>query len=335
MREAIKNLNMKNGQNPGLLFQRFLSKHDTKDSGKASLLEAVKTAGGNREVSGLYEIAYKNWDTIFDGEKTARNDFKTVGRLIVGLGTENVVESGIRLNHIYGYPILPGSALKGLAAHYCAHVWGETEPRYKKGEEFHKLLFGVTDDSGCVIFHDSWLVPDNTNPFVLDVITPHHQDFVDGKGAPTDYDSPVPVPFLSVKGAFTVGVTWNGPEVDFAILKGWTKLAFNCLAIALAEWGIGGKTSSGYGRMTEVDSKKRVEPSSTEGMPRKGEKIQAVLQTAPKKDNPWRATTVIAIKGNPRTGPIEGTAPQTPIPGSTVDLIITEIDEKSIKFKWS
>lgn len=35
-------------------------------------------------------------------------------RLVVGLGTDNVLETGITLHHLYGVPIIPGSALKGL-----------------------------------------------------------------------------------------------------------------------------------------------------------------------------------------------------------------------------
>ncbi len=75
-------------------------------------------------------------------------------------------------------PIIPGSALKGLAAHYCDQVWGPTDEKFKKPtraedetyrkflagkgpkpkDNFHRLLFGTTDDSGCITFHDAWYV---------------------------------------------------------------------------------------------------------------------------------------------------------------------------------
>ena len=35
-------------------------------------------------------------------------------------------------------PIIPGSALKGLAAHYCDQVWGPTEEKFK-GEKGRKV----------------------------------------------------------------------------------------------------------------------------------------------------------------------------------------------------
>ncbi len=35
-------------------------------------------------------------------------------------------------------------------------------------------------------------------------MTPHHPKWLDGSVAPTDFDSPTPVPFLSVTGTFRV-----------------------------------------------------------------------------------------------------------------------------------
>jgi CRISPR-associated protein Cmr6 len=189
--------------------------------------------------------------------------------MIVGLGSENVLETGIRLHHNYGMPIIPGSALKGLAAHYCDQVWGERDnptpsenalnfrgarkedrtrnrPAEPQGK-FHQLLFGSTDDSGCITFHDAWLTPDSPKPLVLDVMTPHHPKWLDGSVPPTDFDSPTPVPFLSVMGKFRVAVSWCGPPSDKA--KGWTEFATSLICSALNDWGIGGKISSGYGRL--------------------------------------------------------------------------------------
>src|SRR5207237_5666779 len=117
----------------------------------------------------------------------------------------------------------------------------------KAVDNHHRLLFGTTDDSGCLIFHDAWLTPDSPNPLVMDVMTPHHPKWLDGAVPPTDFDSPVPVPFVSVGGAFRVAVSWHGPVSGKA--QYWTELGFDLLAEALREWGVGGKTSSGYGRL--------------------------------------------------------------------------------------
>ncbi|MCS7271383.1 MAG: type III-B CRISPR module RAMP protein Cmr6, partial [Gemmataceae bacterium] len=150
------------------------------------------------------------------------------------------------------------------------------------------LLFGTTEDSGCIIFHDGWLVVEvNTNPLQMDVMTPHHPSWVDGSAPPTDFDSPNPVPFLSVAGAFHVAVSWHGPDDDYPKAVAWTELALDLLVVAIGDWGIGGKTSSGYGRMKEVDAANRKRPFSATalGLPAAGSIVEATLLEAPKKTN--------------------------------------------------
>lgn len=274
---ALKSRRENRGQHPGLLLQRYLCENATGDGGKPeekrAILLAAINAAANEEVRALYRTAFERWSVSLPADSTPV-DLQTVGRLIVGLGSENVLETGIRLHHTYGMPIIPGSALKGLAAHYCDQGWGErnsTDPsedalafRGSRQEDrknnrpaehqgkYHQLLFGTTDDSGCITFHDAWFVPDSERePLKLDVMTPHHPKWLDGSVAPTDFDSPTPVPFLSVAGSFRVAVTWHGPE--HAESKKWTELALALLKQALAEWGVGGKTTSGYGRLVSPD----------------------------------------------------------------------------------
>jgi CRISPR-associated protein Cmr6 len=247
--------NLGGGQHPGLLLQRYLCENATGDNGnpeeKRAILQAAINAATIHEVRELYQAAFTRWKQSLP-ELTATTELQTVGRLIVGLGTENVLETGITLHHTYGMPILPGSALKGLAAHHCDQVWGPTEPKFCKEADYHRLLFGTTDDSGCIIFHDAWFVPDSEKePLKLDVMTPHHTAWnnVENPEPPTDFDSPTPVPFLSVSGKFLIAVSWCGPASDQA--KSWRDLAMKCLRDAFFHWGIGGKTTSGYGLFDE------------------------------------------------------------------------------------
>ena len=86
----------------------------------------------------------------------------------------------------------------------------------------------------------------------MDVMTPHHPKWLDGEKPPTDFDSPVPVPFVSVRGKFRVAVSWHGPMSEKAAC--WTELGFDLLTEALREWGVGGKTSSGYGRLLNCEA---------------------------------------------------------------------------------
>jgi len=275
---ALRNRRATQGQHPGLLLQRYLCESATGERGnpeeKQAILQAAINAATHPEVMALYQVAFDRWSASLPADP-APIDLATDGRLIVGLGSENVLETGIRLHNTYGMPVIPGSALKGLAAHYCDQVWGERDtatpsveamkfrgPRQEDRKNnrpaepqgpYHKLLFGATDDSGCIIFHDAWYVPRSSPaPLLLDVMTPHHPKWLDGSVPPTDFDSPIPVPFLSVTGTFRVAVSWHGPTSDQANL--WTRLAQALLREALNAWGIGGKTSSGYGRLRALQS---------------------------------------------------------------------------------
>jgi hypothetical protein len=76
-------------------------------------------------------------------------------------------------------------------------------------------------------------------------MTPHHPNYYSGgPSAPTDFDDPTPIPFVSVKGTFHLAVSCDDPGG-----AGWAKLALDLLCEALQHWGAGGKTSSGYGRL--------------------------------------------------------------------------------------
>lgn len=46
-------------------------------------------------------------------------------RCAVGLGAKGAREVGLRLHHLYGFPIIPGSALKGLTRAYATLIWAE------------------------------------------------------------------------------------------------------------------------------------------------------------------------------------------------------------------
>lgn len=272
---ALKSKRADRGQHAGLLLQRYLCENATGEGGnpeeKRAILQAAITAATNDDVRALYRAAFDRWSASLPTDP-APVDLATTGRLIVGLGSENVLETGIRLNHNYGMPIIPGSALKGLASHFCDQAWGPTDKKFKKptkvedeayrkflagngpkpDDNFHRLLFGSTDDSGCITFHDAWLTPDSQRPLALDVMTPHHPKWLDGSVPPTDFDSPTPVPFLSVTGKFRIAVSWHGPASDEA--NNWTELAVSLVCDALKDWGIGGKTTSGYGRLVPPDT---------------------------------------------------------------------------------
>lgn len=255
--------------NASLVMDRYLE-YSVKDkpnhpSARKNLYRAMSDA-----VHACSETVYRkafdrHTSTIEKPSESA--EFETLGRLIIGLGGENVLETGITLNPVYGTPYIPGSALKGLAFHYCDQVWGVGggKPEFQKGGKYHTEMFGTTADSGHFTFHDAWIMPDAlSHALVPDVMTPHHDEYYsrkqDAEGMwipPTDFDDPIPITFVSLSGTFLVSVSCDDPG---EIGHKYTKLVFDLLSDALAQWGIGGKTSAGYGRL------KRLETPSVAGM---------------------------------------------------------------------
>src|SRR5208282_6501432 len=123
------------GQHPGQLLQRFFAdsmldprtgkKRDKPDPEEPrALFRAAIAAFKSEPLRALYKAAYARWIDSFSRSGTHKStQLATASRLVVGLGSENVLKMGLRLHHTYGTPIIPGSALKGLASHYCHGVW--------------------------------------------------------------------------------------------------------------------------------------------------------------------------------------------------------------------
>ncbi|MGH3119533.1 MAG: type III-B CRISPR module RAMP protein Cmr6 [Streptosporangiaceae bacterium] len=186
-------------------------------------------------------------------QKVARLRAEPEWRLAVGLGNRaNAHEIGLSLHGTYGWPVIPGSSLKGLAAAWAleskakaedmARIFGAPRPGGADGERKP-----ASAGRGSVRFLDA--IPDGARVTVaVDVLTPHVKPYYDATAAdsrkplppPGEYHSPVPVSFLTVSGAFSVDL--YGPEdcddVD---------LAAQWLTEAGSELGAGAKTAAGYG----------------------------------------------------------------------------------------
>ncbi len=231
-----------------------------------------------------YNVIYDRYTGSIPGQ--CKSDiFQTISRLIIGLGGENVLETGITLHHIYGFPIIPATALKGLASHYCDQVWGSKESGFKINGLNHKSIFGTTDDSGHIIFYDAWITPDTLDGSIrYDIMTPHHNDYYSGDGAPSDFDKPIPVSFLSVHGEFKVILSCDIPGETG---KRWSELVMSLISAALRDWGVGGKTNAGYGRMSRDSPDTglmtgEIPVKAKEKVHKVGEKISVMLTEDPK-----------------------------------------------------
>jgi CRISPR-associated protein Cmr6 len=352
VRQSISNLadrRKKIAHHPGLLLQRYLVRQADPEE-RRSLLHAAIRAAQRQPVHDLYADAFARWSASFpDDELHPSEHLCTAGRLIIGLGSENVLETGLRLHHTYGVPIIPGSALKGLASHYCHEVWGqrqrespaEENRQFQRNRRYHQILFGTTDDGGVITFHDAWTTPESLREGALrlDVMTPHHPQWQTNAAPPTDFDSPNPVSFLSVAGTFAVRLSWCGPaEAPQDQAGSWVTLAMTLLREALAEWGIGGKTSSGYGRLVPPETLRAAKPAEVAGRaqpvqrPKTGETVDAKLLEERTKKGGWKARH----EPTGLSGPIQNTGdvPGERQAGDTVKLIVARVSERAIDFRY-
>lgn len=195
--------------NAGLLLRRGLTEYESGktegDSGKGGgnkqdlIREIAKT-----EPSLLYKAAFKRWKhtTASNGMRFVQFEAALIGRLYIGLTRESALETGISVHHAYGMPMIPGSAIKGLARSVARTA-------LKERTEAITWLFGNEHDvdrpelqeTGSIIFHDAWWVPGDKKPFVEELVTPHHTDYyAEGKAYATDFDSPIPAPQIAAQG---------------------------------------------------------------------------------------------------------------------------------------
>jgi CRISPR-associated protein Cmr6 len=158
---------------------------------------------------------------------TARSD------AIVWLVSPGPLELGLALHHIYGFPILPGSSLKGLARR-VARGEGGTAADVRYGNQGTAGPIAILDGLPC----SDWKVQ-------RDVMTPHFGKWYRGeKPFPDDTEDPVPIPFLSIAAGSRFEVALLARDAGaVAILTSVTE----DLRQGLDERGLGAKTAAGYG----------------------------------------------------------------------------------------
>ncbi len=88
---------------------------------KTTVLQNFK--GGTKDWQRQQSAVYTRWQAATAGAEWFQAQNK--GRLVVGLGGKGVLEFGITLQHVTGLPIIPGSALKGLARTYALLIIAE------------------------------------------------------------------------------------------------------------------------------------------------------------------------------------------------------------------
>lgn len=250
-RKALEACRPAPSSHAGLWLDRFLGAHNG-ERGPEERAALLRPVAHLMKASSAYASHLARWTAHV--ERLAANGGARVatatvdGRMIVGLGTESVLEVSISMHHTYGVPFIPGSALKGLTAGFAARNLADPEWERRTGTS-HAALFGTHEAAGCVAFHDALWVPERAEaalPLDLDVMTVHHADYYQGKSdrrdvlPPADWDDPNPVSFITARGSYLVVL--EGPDA-------WTDVAMTLLKRALRRDGIGAKTAAGYGRL--------------------------------------------------------------------------------------
>ena len=192
--------------------------------------------------------------------------------MVVGLGQASILETAMTLDRVTGIPIIPASALKGLAASYALLCVLEKTKRDEEVEKIyqkylkHELaledlppscgdflnIFGTQDQAGKVIFLDA--VPTEAPTLEPDIMNCHYPDYYGGKTPnPTPYQSPNPVYFLTLgrESKFAFAIAGRDSSKSTAAL---VRLAEKWLKAGLQELGIGAKTAAGYGYLEVSES---------------------------------------------------------------------------------
>ena len=173
-------------------------------------------------------------------------------RLVVGLGNESIYETSVTLHHTYGIPYIPASALKGAIRNYVIQTEFKNESKALQNSSFISI-FGDKDQKGKVIFFDAY--PVGLPEIAVDVINVHYPDYYKSSKPPADYQDPNPVFFITVKNTSFEFITGIKKKSDENVLD----KAFDYLQKALTEFGIGAKTSVGYGYFKERTKKSWLE----------------------------------------------------------------------------
>jgi CRISPR type III-B/RAMP module RAMP protein Cmr6 len=201
--------------------------------------------------------------------------------LAIGLGQASVFETSITLHHIYGIPYIPASAVKGLLRSWIITEYFSNEGKNLKNAECEALqdlsfckIFGAPKECegtkqktktggmydseymGDIVFFDAF--PTKPPTVSVDIMNPHYQPYYSdetNKIPPADWQSPVPIFFLTVKDTsfqFLFGIRKGRENFDVEIGEHKSNVIAvlkELLTEALTKHGIGAKTAVGYGRM--------------------------------------------------------------------------------------
>ncbi|MCX7622352.1 MAG: type III-B CRISPR module RAMP protein Cmr6 [Thermomicrobium sp.] len=240
-------------KNPGLLFDRFAPEDAvygdrTDATPRRDFLRTVVAAAERLSEDEFASALLARWEATVRVAGAEPFTVELESRLVTGLGAHGPLEIGFRFDR-FGFPVLPGSGLKGVARAY-AHL---VEQRDESDPDF-LAIFGRVPKSGeehsvgragALVFFDAY--PEPRWRLELDVMTPHYPDYYSGKAPPTPWQNPNPITFLVVapgtRYRIAIGLRQGVADPDGRLRA----LATRWLREGLSQLGFGAKTTSGYG----------------------------------------------------------------------------------------
>lgn len=234
---------IKRCKNLGLILDKYIPQEAIqKSEGKSSWLKTL--APDSRIDDRLAESVYRRWLNTIQAMNAQHFSALTDWRVVVGLGGNTVLETDLTLHHLYGIPYIPGTALKGLTRAYATSEKdeGHLSKKIEDDDEIIKHIFGSQERAGAIIFFDAMPINGNV-AFDIDIMNAHYPDYYGQNKLPTNDQKPNPVTFLTVTDTifmFAIAPRRKEDEQYIGQVKEW-------LQSALEKYGVGGKTSAGYG----------------------------------------------------------------------------------------
>ena len=264
------------GHRFGLYFDGWTQDFSIPRDGKTGLFRTVAGALPEHSRQALRALCARQQMLAGSlGDSLLTHPARLTAPLATGLGNEHPLENGFAFLTPHGLPYLAGSGVKGVLRRAAEELvkgeWGDACGWDKTGID---ILFGLetepgdtqaTHTRGALSFWDLFFQPpgDKAPLLAVEIMTPHHSQYLQHDGSPHANEQPTPIPFLAVAAGShcTLYVQCNPALIpaDHAELRdSWRALIEAAIDLA-GEWlGFGAKTAVGYGRL-EIDPKVRAQ----------------------------------------------------------------------------
>jgi len=289
------------GSNPGLVWAKFCDRWEStecKPLGAPEKLKWIKKFTKTVENPALLTRAAERQKALTESLGGHHETFTSDAPFVTGMGLEHPVENGFVWHHTLGVPCLPASSVKGLVRAWAEHWLKEDQGAILR-------IFGDAAEGagvGSVIVFDA--LPVAPVALMAEVLTPHDGGWRQGNAAaPSDWHSPVPIPFLAVapEAKFLFSAA---PRPGAATGAEDAKTFMAWLAEALQWLGAGAKTSVGFGRFLNDEARARQAQERKEAEHREAQRREEMAKNAPPRvgermqHDEWGLVEIKSISGD-------------------------------------